>query len=102
MKLKKGDMIKIITGKEKGKTGKVIKVVLKDSKVLIEGLNLYKKHIRPKTKEEKGQTVLVPRPISASNVMLLCPGCNKTVRAGYRFHDTYKVRVCKKCGAVIQ
>jgi large subunit ribosomal protein L24 len=101
MKIHKGDTIKIITGKEKNKTGKVLKVLIKKNKILIEGLNLYKKHVRPKNQGEKGEVVLVPRPIDASNVMLVCPNCGQAVKVNYRFDAEKKNRTCKKCGAVI-
>jgi large subunit ribosomal protein L24 len=68
LRIKKGDTIRVITGKDKGKTGKIIKVSPRDNKVIVEGINVYKKHVRPRTQQEKGQTVLVPRPIHASNV----------------------------------
>jgi len=69
--VKKGDTIRVITGKDKGKTGKVIKCLVKDGKVIVEGINIYKKHVRPKNAQEKGQTVLVPRPLQVSNVALV-------------------------------
>jgi large subunit ribosomal protein L24 len=99
MKIHKGDTIKIIVGKDRGKTGKVLKVLPKRNKVLIDGLNLYKKHVRPKQQGEKGQIVSVPRPIDASNVMLICPGCSRAVKIGYRLEEKRKVRYCKKCRA---
>jgi len=101
MKIKKGDTVKIITGKDKGKTGKILKVLLKKDKILIEGLNLYKKHVRPKRQGEKGEVVLVPRPIDVSNVMLVCPNCNQAVKIGYRSDAERKLRICKKCGAAV-
>jgi large subunit ribosomal protein L24 len=101
MKIKKGDTIKIIAGKDKGKTGKVLKVLPKKNKVLIDALNLYKKHVRAKRQGEKGEVVSVPRPIDVSNIMFFCPNCGKAVKIGYRFEEENKVRVCKKCGASI-
>lgn len=101
MKLKKDDNIKIISGKDKNKTGKILKVLVKRDRILIDGLNLYKKHVRPKKQGEKGETVLVPRPINISNVMLICPVCGKTTRTGGVVNKGKKVRVCKKCGANI-
>lgn len=99
MKIRKNDIIKIITGKDKGKSGKVLKVFLEKGKVLVDGLNLYKKHVRPKRQDEKGQIISVPRPINVSNIMLICSSCNKTARIGYRFENENKIRICKKCGA---
>ncbi len=100
MKIKKGDTVKIITGKDRNKTGKVMKVLPKKSRVLIEGLNLYKKHVRPKTQGEKGQTVMVPRPLGVSNVMLVCSVCGQATRIGFRKEGDNKVRYCKKCKGV--
>ena len=99
MKIKKGDNVKIIKGKDRGKTGKVTKANPQTDKILVEGLNLYKKHVKPKNQNEKGQIVLVPRPIAISNVMLVCKACNNAVRVGYEIHDKNKVRYCKRCKA---
>lgn len=66
--VKKGEMVRILTGKDKGKTGKIIKCLPDQEKVIVEGVNVYKKHVRPRTQQEKGQTVLVPRPLHVSNV----------------------------------
>jgi large subunit ribosomal protein L24 len=101
MRIKKNDTIKIIVGKDSGKTGKVLKVFPIKNKVLVEGLNLFKKRVRPKKQGEKGQTVLVPRPLDASNVMIVCPNCAKAARAGSRFDGEKKSRICKKCRSII-
>ncbi|MCL5011902.1 MAG: 50S ribosomal protein L24 [Patescibacteria group bacterium] len=66
--IKKGDTVRVRTGRDKGKTGKVIKALPKENQVIVEGINVYKKHVRPRTQQEKGQTVMVPRPISVANV----------------------------------
>ncbi|MEK9154916.1 MAG: 50S ribosomal protein L24 [Patescibacteria group bacterium] len=101
MKLKKDDKVKIITGKDKNKAGKVLKVFPKERRILIEGLNIYKKHARPKKQGEKGQVITVSRPINASNVMLICPSCGKSSRTGLLFEQNKKFRICKKCRAKI-
>jgi|SRR3990167_4967861 len=101
MKIHKGDTIKIIIGKDSGKTGKVLKVIPKKDKILIEGLNLFKKHVRPKKTGEKGQTILVPRPINVSNAMILCASCGRPTKIGYRLESGKKERICKKCKAKI-
>lgn len=101
MKIHKNDTIKIIAGKDHGKSGKVLKVFPERNKILIEGLNLYKKHVRPKKEGEKGQLISVPRPIDISNAMLICSGCGKTARTGYRLDAGKKIRICKKCGTAI-
>ena len=101
MKIKKDDNIKIIAGKDKDKTGKILKVFVKKGKILIDGLNLYKKRVRPKRQGEKGETVLVPRPVDVSNIMLVCPACGRAVRTGYILNKGKKTRICKKCGASV-
>jgi large subunit ribosomal protein L24 len=101
MKIHKNDTVKIITGKDRGKSGKVLKVFLVGNKILIDGLNIYKKHVKPKKQGEKGQVVSVPRPIYVSNAMLVCSSCGNAVRVGYRLNNGKKERICKKCGAII-
>lgn len=101
MRIKKGDQVKILNGKDRGKTGKVLNAFPQEEKVTIEGLNLVKKRVRPKRQGQKGETVNVPRPIAASRVALICKSCGKAVRAGFRMEGKEKVRVCKKCGALI-
>ncbi|MDO8504538.1 MAG: 50S ribosomal protein L24 [Candidatus Liptonbacteria bacterium] len=99
MKLKKGDQVKILTGKDKGKTGPILFVFSVNEKVIVEGLNLVKKRNRPKQQGKTGETVLVPRAIPASNVALLCKNCKNAVRVGFRMSGGEKVRYCKKCEA---
>jgi large subunit ribosomal protein L24 len=101
MKIKKNDQIKISTGKDKGKTGKVLRIFPEENKLLAEGLNLVKKHVRPRREGEKGQRVEVPGKIDVSNVMLVCPKCGKASRVGYKQVGDKKVRVCKKCSGEI-
>ncbi len=101
MKIKKGDKVKIMSGKDRGKSGAVIRALLKKAKVTVEGVNLYKKRIKPRRTGEKGETVLVARPVSVSNVMILCSNCNNPARIGYRFESDQKIRYCKKCGSKI-
>lgn len=97
MKIKKGDNVKILSGKDRGKTGKVTRVLLKEEKAIIDGLNLVKKHTRPKRQGEKGQRISVPAPVDISNLMLICPKCSKSTRIGYKVTEKSKFRVCKKC-----
>ena len=101
MNIKKGDQVKIITGKDRGKTGKVIKVFLEENKITVEGVNLYKKRVRPRKTRQKGEVVLVARPLAGSNVMLVCSACGKPTRVGHRRERDQGVRYCKKCKAVI-
>lgn len=99
MNIRKGDTVLIQKGKDKGKSGKILKVLPKENKVIVEGLNLVKKIKRAKTQAEKNESILVPRPISRANVMLVCPHCKKATRIGFQVQNGKKMRVCKKCGA---
>ena len=99
MHIKKGDQVKILSGKDRGKIGSVLKVFLEDGKISIEGLNLYKKRVKPKRQGQKGETVLVPRPMPASKAQLICTSCKQSSRVGYRIDGNLKVRYCKKCKA---
>jgi large subunit ribosomal protein L24 len=106
MKIKKGDTVLIISGKDRGRKGKVLKAFPKESKILVEGINLKKKHIKPKREEEKGQIVQIPAPFLVSKVKLICPKCGKATRVGYKIISNAKgqmskVRICKKCGKEI-
>ncbi len=97
MRIKKGDNVIIQKGKDRGKSGKVIRVLNNEMKVIVEGLNLFKKHVRPKRQGEKGETVNVARPISVANVALECTHCKKGVRVVIRREKNIIMRVCKKC-----
>ena len=101
MNIKNGDTVLIISGKDQGKSGKVSEVFPRENKVIIEGLNIVKKHVRPKKEGEKGQRVEVPRAIDVSNVKLICPKCKKATRVGHKIIEKNKIRVCKKCNQEI-
>ncbi len=101
MKIKKGDQVKILTGKDRGKTGPVLRVLPEEDRIIIEGQNLYKKRIRPKRSGQKGEVVTVPRPLAFSNVALICKSCKMATRVGFRMDGNEKVRFCKKCQATI-
>lgn len=101
MKIKKGDNVLIIAGKDKGRTGKIFRALPKEGGVLIEGINLKKKHARPKREGEKGQIVDVPAVLDVSNVKIICPKCGKAARVEYKVLENKKVRACKKCGQEI-
>jgi len=101
IKLKKGDAVKVIAGKETGKTGKILKMIGKDNKIVVEKLNLIKKHQRPDARG-KGGIVEKEAPLQTSNVMFVCNKCNVGVRIGYKIlDDGKKVRLCKKCGETL-
>lgn len=97
MRIKKDDKVRIIAGKDAGKSGKVLNILKSAGKIVVEGVNIAKKHVRPKKDGEKGQRVEVPVAIDISNAMLICPQCNKETRVGYVVEEMGKSRVCKKC-----
>ena len=101
MKLKKGDEIRIISGNDKGKQGKILSVIRSGGKIIVEGLNIKKKHVRPRKQGQKGELVKIPGAFPASRAMMVCPRCGRAVRLGYRLDAERKARVCKKCGAEI-
>lgn len=102
MKLKKGDQVIVTRGKDKGQKGKIEKVFPKTGKVLISGVNVYKKHVRPRGEGQPGGIVDVVKPLAASNVALLCPKCNQPTRIGYQVDkNKEKQRLCRKCQALI-
>jgi large subunit ribosomal protein L24 len=96
MKLKKGDKVKIVAGKDKGREGTVERVFEKEGKVLIPGVNVYKKHSK-----RLRQIIEVARPLPVSNVALICPKCGKITRVGYQVLKDGKTRICRKCREVI-
>ncbi|MEK7689010.1 MAG: 50S ribosomal protein L24 [Deltaproteobacteria bacterium] len=101
-KIKKNDQIMIIKGKENGKTGRVIKVDLLKGRVLIEKLNMVKRHAKPSQKHKQGGIIEKEAPLAVSNVMLICDKCKGPVRVGRKvLDDGKKVRYCKKCGEVL-
>jgi len=100
-KIKKNDIVEIIIGKDKGKRGRVLKVWLKNKKIIVEGLNLVVKHVKPRREGEKGQRVKIPSPLYLSKVKLICPHCHKTTRVGFRIFENKKARICKKCREII-
>ncbi len=97
MKIKKGDTVYIITGKDTGKKGKVEKVLVKKNKVIITGLNIFKKHTKPSKKNPQGGIIEFSAPIDISNVMIFCSKCDKPTKSGYRILKNKKQRFCKKC-----
>jgi large subunit ribosomal protein L24 len=101
MKIKKGDTVQMMAGKDRGKKGKVLKVFSEEEKIIVDGLNLVKKHNRPRKEGESGQRVEVPRKINWSNVLFVCPKCSKAARVGSRQEGIKKIRICKKCGLEI-
>jgi len=99
MNIKKNDNVKMLSGKDRGKTGKVLFAFPDEDKVVVEGLNKVARHQRPKKQGQKGQIVRKERAINVSGVMLLCKSCGKPTRIGQKVAGDKKIRVCKKCGA---
>jgi len=101
MKVKKNDTVLVITGKDAGKTAKVLAAMPKTNKVVVEGINMQKKAKKARSAQEVSQIVDQAGPINASNVMVVCPACEKATRVAYKVEGDKKVRVCKKCGAIL-
>ena len=97
MNIKNNDKVKVIAGKDRGKEGKVIQVFPKEDKIVVEGVNILKKHMRARKQGEKGQVIELPAPFNASNAKVLCPKCGLAVRVSYKQEAEQKKRVCKKC-----
>lgn len=97
MKIKEGDNVLLIAGKDKGKKGKVMRVLIKQDKIVVEKINIRTKHVK-KTASRAGEIIRFEAPVHVSNVMALCPSCAKAVRVGYiKLETGKKQRVCKKC-----
>ena len=99
MKIKTGDNVIVLSGKDKGKTGKVLRADPKGQKVIVEGVNVATKHQRPRKQGEEGGIIKIETPIYASKVQVVCPKCGKATRVGHKIENGTKSRVCKKCGA---
>ena len=99
MKIKKDDKVVVLSGKDKGKQGKVLIADPKGAKVVVEGVNVATKHQKPRKQGEEGGIIKVETPIYACKVMVVCPKCGKPTRVAHKLDGGKKVRVCKKCGA---
>lgn len=103
MKFKKGDTVKLISGNDKGKQGKILAVLPAKGMMVVDGLNLKKKHMKPRAQGKKGEMVRFPAPVPQSRAMLVCPSCAMAARVGMRTDDAgKKARVCKRCGKEIR
>ena len=102
MKVKKGDTVQVLSGNDKGKKGEVLEVIPKDSKVVVKGVNVRKKHIKPRKQGDEGGIISIECAINSSKVNVVCPKCGKSTRVEYKIEKDEKVRVCKKCGAIIK
>ena len=100
--IKRDDIVMVVAGKEKGKTGKVLKIFPKKDRAVVEKVNFIKRHAKPSQQMRQGGIIEKEAPLTLSNLMVLCPKCNKPVRTGRkRLEDKKSVRVCKKCGDVL-
>ena len=99
--VKKGDTVVVLSGKDKGKQGKIIESMPKKSKVVVEGVNKVKRHTKPSLKAPQGGIITKEAPLNVCKVMLVCPACNKPTRVGHKQVNGKNVRACKKCGEVI-
>ena len=102
MKIRKGDNVQVLSGNDKGKTGEVLEVIPGTSKIIVKGVNIRKKHIKPRKQGEEGGIIPVECAIHSSKVNVVCSKCGKATRIGYVVEKEGKVRVCKKCGAKLK
>ncbi len=102
MKIKKGDTVEVLSGNDKGKTGEVLEVIPKMQRVIVKGINVRKKHVKPRKQGEEGGIIPVECSIHSSKVNVVCPKCNKATRVGVIKEGKEKIRVCKKCGNKIK
>ena len=102
MKIKKGDTVKMLYGKDRGRQGTVVAVDTKKERVVVEGLNMYKKHIKGDGRTRVSEIINISKSVPVSKVMLVCPECGKPTRVGYKGEGDKKVRVCKQCGKTIE
>lgn len=100
-KIKKGDTVVMRRGRDRGKSGAVLRIDHTDERVAVEGVNLVKKHVRPKRQGEKGELVSVPRMVPLGTVAIFCTKCNRGVRVGMKVGEKGRTRVCKRCGSTL-
>ena len=101
MKVKTGDEVIVLLGKDKGKKGRIERVFPKINKVLVSGVNIYKRHKKPQGKTLQGGIIDITKPISTSSVALVCPKCNLPTKIGFKLENKDKKRICKKCRQII-
>ena len=99
-KIKKDDLVSVLLGKDNGKTGKVLNVNTKEGRVSVEGINMFKRHVR-KTQGIEGGILEIAKPVDISNLAVVCPKCKKATRVGFKMEGDMKVRFCKKCKEII-
>jgi large subunit ribosomal protein L24 len=97
MKFKKGDSVKVVIGKDKGKTAKIEKILPKINKILVAGVNQYKRHLKARAQGQSSEIVTITKPMSSQNIALICPHCKLQTRIGFSIVKNDKIRVCRKC-----
>lgn len=97
MKIKKGDEVKIVRGKDAGKTGKVERVFPDKQKAVVAGINLFKKHKKSRNPRQRSEIITLTKPFSIANARIICPACKLATTVGFSFEQEKKVRICKKC-----
>lgn len=102
MKIRKGDTVQVLSGNDKGKTGEVLEIIPKQQRVIVKGVNIRKKHVKPRKQGEEGGIIPVECSIHSSKVNVVCPKCNKATRIKIEKDGKEKIRVCKKCGSKIK
>ncbi len=103
MKIRRGDEVLVLTGRDRGETGKVRRAFPRENRILVEGVNMVKRHMKPRGRTSQAGIITREAPIHVSNVMLICPKCQQPTRIGIRLlEDGSKARVCKKCQEVIE
>ena len=99
MKIQKRDTVKVLTGKDAGRQGNVLRVMPEEQKIVVDGINIYKRHMKGDGQKKKSAIIEITKPLNISNVMLVCPSCGKIARVGFEMKGEKKVRICKKCKA---
>ena len=97
-KIKKNDTVQVLTGKDKGKRGEIVRVIPKKERVIVSGVNIVKKAVRPRSNQDQGGIIEVEAPLHISNVGIVCKKCGRPVKIAYKIDGDKKIRVCRKCG----
>ena len=102
MRIKKGDTVQILSGNDKGKTGEVLEVIPKADKIIVKGINIRKKHVKPRKQGEEGGIISIESAIPSAKANVVCSKCGKATKVGYSEEKDKKIRICKKCGAKLK
>jgi large subunit ribosomal protein L24 len=101
MKIKKVDNVKVLIGKDKGKTGQVERVYPARDQVLVLGINEFKRHMKSRSQNQKSEIITITKPLNVSNVAIVCPKCKKITRISFKIEKDKKIRICAKCNKEI-